>query len=124
MSNLPTVIDVAIVSSASPGFEHSVYRVSAGHQLTVNFRNSLPEEGVNLSLLISSANDPAIAPVTGKAGLGTIIMSKAIYVADPVPAGGRASFRVDALVAGSYVLQIRERLLRFTAQLIAESTAR
>jgi len=120
MSSLPTVIDVAIMSSASPGFEHSIYRVSAGHQLTIKFRNSLPEEGVNLSLLISSANDPAIAPVAGKAGLGNIIMSKALYVADPVPTGGRAAFRVDALVAGAYVLQIRERLLRFAAQLIAE----
>ncbi|SRR6266566_4635994 len=120
MSSEPTVINIVILSTAPTGFEHSSYRVAADREFTINFTNSFSDEAVKLSLLISPASDPAIARVPGKAGFGTITMSKAIYVSDPVPGRGRTTFRVNELAAGSYVLQVRERPGRFAAQLIVE----
>ena len=59
-----------------------------------------------------------MAPVPGQPGMGTGIMSKAVFIGEPVLASEARTMTIPPLKAGTYVLQMREMPMTFLAALV------
>ena len=92
-------------------FDRGTYVAPGGEAFTIVITNSaftMSGKPLRGTVLISRASEPARAPVPGRPGMGTCVLSKAIFIAPAVTAPGTQTASVPALEPGGYVLQLAE----------------
>jgi hypothetical protein len=114
------------LQGASPYFAEDQYCAPAGEAFTLKITNSMFTLGdrkpVEVTVVISPADDPAIAPVPGRPGWFTGSTERASFLSAPVTAPHTGVFTVPALAAGTYLMQIMDFGPESSATLIVQST--
>ncbi len=120
--SVSTTVTIGI-NSAGNDFDQSCYYASANQQLSLVFTNSVftlaSHTPLPMTLVISAADDPAVASVPGNPMLSTVDTSKAVFISPTVTAPDTGDFTVPSLPAGTYALQVTE-LAYFVATLVIE----
>jgi hypothetical protein len=114
------------LQATSPYFAEGQYCAPADEAFTLKITNSMftlkGRKPVQATVVISPADHPAIAPVSGRPGWFTGSTERASFVSAPVAAPTTGVFTVPALAAGTYLMQIMDFGPESSATLIVQST--
>ena len=99
------------LNPASPHFDRPRYRAPADEEFTLKITNLIVTttgRPLQATVLISPSHHPAIQPVPGLPGFGTIISTRATFIAPTITAPETEVSTVGPLAAGTYGLQLQE----------------